>query len=41
MHITFRYSEEYYKNLIEKHVILIFGNSGVVLEAIDIVACHR
>ena len=41
MHITFRYSEEYYKQLNRKTLHLGFGNSGVVLEAIDIVACHR
>ena len=41
MHWNCRRSEEYDKDLLEEHVILIFKKLGVVIEAMGMVTCHR
>ena len=41
MHLNCRRSDSITNNLFEEHVILIFEKLGVVIEAMDIVACHR
>ena len=41
MHLNCRRSDSVTNNLFEEHVILIFEKLGVVIEAMDIVACHR
>ena len=41
MHRNCRIPEQYHKRPFREHVILIFEKLGVLMEAMDIVACHR
>ena len=41
MHLNCRRSDSIINNLFEEYIILVFEKLGVVIEAMDIVACHR